>query len=147
MKGRNRMDIGLVSCTKKKQEQASIPAELYMESLYFRKMRKFCEENHGRWYILSAKYGVLEPYGEVIEAYNETLRDSTVKEKREWAKSVFEQLQAMESLEKDTTLFIHAGKDYYGELLPLLEQTDAEVRIPTEGLGLGEKMAWYNDRI
>ncbi|QSG07556.1 Uncharacterized protein HSR122_0139 [Halapricum desulfuricans] len=53
----------------------------------------------------------------------------------------------MESLEKDTTLFIHAGKDYYGELLPLLEQTDAEVRIPTEGLGLGEKMAWYNDRI
>jgi len=140
-------EIGLVSCTKKKREESSSPAELYMESPYFRKMREFCEANHDLWYILSAKYGVLEPYGEPIESYNETLRDSTVEEKREWAKSVFEQLQAKDSLEKDITLFIHAGKDYYGELLPLLEQTDTEVRIPTEGLGLGEKMAWYNDRI
>ena len=140
-------EIGLVSCTKKKCEESSSPAELYMESPYFRKMREFCEENHDRWYILSAKHGLLEPYGEPIESYNNTLRDSTVKEKQEWAKSVFEQLQAIDSLEKDTTLIIHAGKDYYGELLPLLERTDTEVRVPTESLGLGKKMAWYNDRI
>lgn len=110
-------------------------------------MRVYCEESHDRWYILSAKHGLLEPYGEPIESYNNTLRDSTVKEKREWAKSVFEQLQAKDSLEKDTTLFIHAGHDYYGELIPFLENSSVTVEIPTEGLGLGEKMAWYNKQL
>lgn len=140
-------EIGLVSCTKQKREEPSTPGELYTPSAYYRKMRAYCEENHDRWYILSAKYGMLEPYGEPIEPYNETLRNFTVGEKREWAESVFKQLEAKESLEKDSTLFIHAGKDYYGELLPLLERTGAKVKTPTEGLGLGEKMAWYNDRI
>lgn len=140
-------EIGLVSCTKKKREESSSPAELYMESPYFRRMREFCEENHDRWYILSAKHGLLEPYGEPIESYDNTLRNFTVKEKREWAKSVFEQLQAKDSIQNETTLFIHAGQDYYGELIPLLENSSVTVEMPTEGLGLGEKMAWYNKQL
>ena len=141
------MRVGLVSCTKRKREEPSQPAELYMESPYFRKMREYSEENHDRWYILSAKYGLLEPDGEPVEPYNDTLRDATVDEKREWAERVFEQLQKRNLLGEDTTLIIHAGKDYYGELLPLLEETDATVQVPTEGLRIGEKMAWYNQRI
>jgi hypothetical protein len=35
------MEIGLVSCTKSKSEQAARPAELYMESALFRKARKY----------------------------------------------------------------------------------------------------------
>ena len=42
---------------------------------------------------------------------------------------------------------IHAGKDYYGELFPLLEDEPASVRLPTEGLRIGEKVAWYDERI
>lgn len=110
-------------------------------------MRAYCEENHDRWYVLSAKHGLLEPDREPIEPYNETLRDATVDEKREWAEGVFGELQTQELLDEDTTLVVHAGKDYYGELLPLLEDTDVTIEIPTEGLGLGEKMAWYNDRL
>lgn len=141
------MEVGLVSCTKKKQEKPSLPAELYMESPYFRKMRAYCEEKHDRWYVLSAKHGLLEPDGEPIEPYNKTLRDATVDEKRKWAERVFGQLQSQESLGEETTLVIHAGHDYYGELLPLLEETNFEIEMPTEGLGLGEKMAWYNDHL
>jgi hypothetical protein len=48
-------------------------------------------------------------------------------------------------LETKTTLVIHAGKDYYVELLPYLE--DMTVEIPTEGLGIGEKQAWYKGRL
>jgi len=31
------MEIGLVSCTKSKREQAAKPADLYMESAFFRR--------------------------------------------------------------------------------------------------------------
>ena len=141
------MEIGLVSCTKQKREQPSTPANLYAPSAYFRKMRDYCEENHKRWYVLSAKHGLLEPDGESIEPYDETLRDASIDEKRVWADEVFEQLQTQEQLDENTIFVIHAGRDYYSELLPLLDDTNVTVEIPTEGLGLGEKMAWYNDRI
>lgn len=67
-------------------------------------MRGYCEANHDRWYVLSAKHGILEPDGEPIEPYNETLRDATVDEKREWAEEVFEQLQIQETLDEETIL-------------------------------------------
>ena len=140
-------EIGLVSCTKQKREEPSTPGELYTPSAYFRKMRAYCEENHNRWYVLSAKYGLLDPEGEPIEPYNETLRDATIEEKRKWAEEVIQQLREQESLDEETTFVIHAGRDYYGELLPLLEGTNVEIQIPTEGLGLGEKMAWYNKQL
>lgn len=140
-------EIGLVSCTKRKRKEPSQPAELYAKSAYFRKVRAYCEANHDRWYVLSAKHGLLEPKGEPINSYDETLRGATVDEKREWAKEVSEQLQIQETLDEDTALVVHAGKDYYGELLPLLEDSGVGVKIPTEGLGLGEKMAWYNEQL
>lgn len=61
------MEIGLVSYTKSKREQASRPAELYMESAFFRKAREYVEANHDQWFILSAKHGLLEPDGPPIE--------------------------------------------------------------------------------
>lgn len=40
-----------------------------------------------------------------------------------------------------TTLVFHAGKDYYEELLPLIEDTKITVQIPTEGLRIGKTKA------
>ena len=50
------MEIGLVSCTKSKREQAANPAELYMESTFFQKAREYVKTNHDAWYILFAKH-------------------------------------------------------------------------------------------
>lgn len=50
-------------------------------------------------------------------------------------------------LREDTTFVIHAGRDYYGELVPLLEHGSMNIEIPTGGLGLGEKQAWYKERL
>ena len=141
------MEIGLVSCTKLKRGEPSAPGNLYAPSAYFRKMRAYCEANHDHWYVLSAKHGLLEPDGEPIEPYDQTLRDATLGEKQKWAREAFEQLQSQETLDEDTTLVIHAGRDYYEALLPLLRDTGVSVVIPTEGLGLGEKMAWYNQHL
>ncbi len=39
------MEIGLVSCTKAKQDSAATPRELYEPSALFRKSRDYAEEN------------------------------------------------------------------------------------------------------
>ena len=140
-------EIGLISCTKTKRKNPAQPRELYDPSSLFSKARKYCEQNHDDWYILSAKHHLLDPHGSAIKPYDETLTDARVSEKREWSNKVFEQLESAGLTNSNTVLIFHAGKAYYEELLPLLEDTEATVRLPVEGLMIGERLGWYNDRI
>ncbi|WP_311174153.1 DUF6884 domain-containing protein [Halobellus ordinarius] len=143
------MDIGLVSCTKSKRDQAAPPKDLYDESALFRKARAYVEENHEAWYILSAKHGVLAPDGDPIEPYDETLSGASVERKREWSRRVSTQLHDNGVLTDGTRLVFHAGRDYYDELIPLLNDADATITIdtPADGLRYGETLAWYNERL
>jgi len=141
------MDIGLVSCTKSKREQSSKPADLYMESAFFRKARAYVEANHDAWYILSAKHRLLAPDGPAIEPYDETLSGASVERKREWSQEIYEQLHHGGLLVADNRLVFHAGRDYYDELLPLLEDTPVQIETPTDGLRYGETLSWYNERL
>jgi len=137
--------VGLVSCTKKKRLEPSKPKDLYMESSLFQKARKYCEKYHDDWYILSAKYHLLDPSADQIEPYDETLNDFSTDKKREWSKKVFHQLKGKGLLDKK--LYIHAGKNYYRYLLPLLDKEGVEYEIPTSGMRIGETMSWYNEHI
>jgi len=119
---------------------------LYTSS-YFEKMRDYAEQNHGEWWILSAKDSLLHPDGEPIEPYDETLSGARIARKREWAERVAEQLDKEGLLSDDVTFVLHAGKDYYEELLPLIEDSGVSVEIPTEGLGIGDTQAWYKERL
>lgn len=139
-------EIGLVSCVKTKREEPATPKELYT-SPYFEKMRAYAEQYHDDWWILSAKHGLLDPDGDPIEPYDETLSGARVAKRREWAERVADQLDEQGLLSEEVTLVFHAGKDYYEELLPLIEETGVSMEIPTEGLGIGEKQAWYKERL
>ena len=139
-------EIGLVGCVKTKIEEAAPPRKLY-NSDYFEKMSSYSENYHDDWYMMSAKHGILEPDGEPIEPYNETLRNYTKAEKREWAEGIAKELADKGIVSEDVTIVIHAGKDYYEELVPLIQDQCADVEIPTEGLGIGEKKAWYKNRL
>lgn len=141
------MEIGLVSCTKQKREEPARPADLYDPSALFRKARAYCEQEHDEWLILSAKYGVLDPDGPAIEPYDETLTDAGVDRRREWAQQVKDELAKRGLLEPESTFVVHAGKAYYEELVPLLEDDGPTIELPVEGLGIGERLAWYNERI
>lgn len=70
-----------------------------------------------------------------------------VAEKRKWAERVAEELDEEALLSDDVTLVFHAGKDYYEELLPYIDSIGASVEIPTNGLSIGEKQAWYKERL
>jgi len=138
--------VGLVSCVKSKRDEPTAPKNLYTSD-YFEKMRSYAEQYHDDWWILSAKYGLLDPDGDPIEPYDETLSGANKAKKQEWSSDVAEQLEKEELLSEDITLILHAGKDYYEELLPLIEDRGVEVEIPTEGMYIGEKKAWYKERI
>ncbi|MDS0221038.1 hypothetical protein NDI54_06720 [Haloarcula sp. S1AR25-5A] len=139
-------EIGLVSCVKTKRDEPVTPKDLYT-SPYFEKMRAYAERFHDDWWILSAKYGLLDPDGEAIAPYDETLSGARVVKKREWAERVAEEMEQEGLLSGDVTLVFHAGKDYYEELLPLIKSRDVTIEIPTEGLGIGEKQSWYKERL
>lgn len=141
------MEIGLVSCTKSKRDRAARPKELYMESVFFRKAREYVEANHDTWYIISAKHHLLEPNGDRIEPYEETLSGAPVATKREWAETVFNQLRGEGVLMDGNRLVFHAGQDYYGELRTLLSETEVDVAVPTDGIRYGETLAWYNEHL
>jgi hypothetical protein len=139
-------EIGLVSCVKTKRNEPTTPKNLYTSD-YFEKMRSYAEQYHDDWWILSAKHGLLDPDGEPIEPYDETLSGARVVRKRDWVERVAKQLDEAGLLSDDLTLVIHAGKDYYEELLPLIEGSGVSVEIPTEGLAIGKTKAWYKERL
>ncbi len=63
--------IGLVACCKTKLAEPARAEELYCSPL-FCKARAYCLARYRRWFILSAKYGLVDP-GHVISPYNCTL--------------------------------------------------------------------------
>jgi hypothetical protein len=136
------MEIGLAGCTKSKRDGPSQPKELYMKSSLFRKRRKYCERHHDEWYILSAKYGLLDPDGPPIDKYDQALSDASAEEKREWGRGVAGQLQNRKL--RSETLVFHAGRNYYEPVLETLEEPKYE--LPTEGLRPGEMLQWYNQQ-
>jgi len=113
------MEIGLVSCRRRRRTRRRRRGTLRTPAL-FRKARRYVEVNHGVWYVLSAKYNVLDPDGSPIEPYDETLNNAGVEERREWSRAVVGQLRGRDLLAEGNTLVIHAGKAYYEEFLPLL---------------------------
>lgn len=147
MNSRSTREIGLVSCVKSKRDEPAVPKNLYT-SPYFDKMRSYADREHDDWWILSAKYGLVDPDGDSIEPYDETLTGASVDRKRAWGERVFAELDDAGFVTDSTSLVIHAGKSYYEELLPLLEDATVQnISIPTEGLQFGETLAWYNSRL
>lgn len=128
------MKIGLVSCSKSKRDEAAKPADLYMESAFFRKARAYVETYHDSWYILSAKHRLLDPDGSVIDPYDDTLSGASVDRQKKGAHTVLQQLQETNLLTDGNRLVLHAGRDYYDELLPLFDESPVEVETPTDGL-------------
>ena len=78
-----RETIALVSCVKKKKT-VRCPAQDLYDSDLFRKMKCYAQQHSDRWFILSAKNGLLSPETE-IEPYEQTLNKMRIRDRREWA--------------------------------------------------------------
>ena len=136
------MRIGLVSCVKSKLEHRAPARDLYTSAL-FRGARCSVERSCGRWFILSALHGLVDP-DEVLEPYEKTLATASRQERRRWSQAVLMALEQELGAVGPHSFEIHAGAAYarYG-LLEGLSRAGADVELPLDGLTMGQRLAFY----
>lgn len=122
-------DTILVSCVGKKRDTACPAKDLYVSD-WFIKAREWAENNGKRWFILSAKHGLLHP-DTIIEPYEKTLNTMPAEGRRAWAGHVSSALSALPG-----RLVCLAGRKYW-------EHITVELDIPLEGMGIGQQLAWF----
>lgn len=135
--------VHLVSCVGEKMDipdNVAVPAEILYQSPWFRKASCYAKQ-HGRWYIISARYGLVAP-DEEIYTYEQTLNEMPVNERREWAKKVADEFIRFNPGRLNVVIL--AGHKYREFLQPLLEQAGYRVSVPMESLGIGQQLEWLN---
>ena len=136
--------LGLISCTKSKQNYPCKASEMYQASDLFRKAYSYATGNYDFVAILSAKYGLLFP-DDKIEPYDLTLNNMNASERKDWTEKVFNQMISRLKLEDFAKVFFHAGRKYREHLIPKLKNIGIHCEVPLEHLGIGEQMAWYKE--
>jgi hypothetical protein len=134
----DRRAIALVSCVKSKRAVTSEARHIYASALFV-KSRAWAERHCDGWYILSARYGLVSPTAR-IEPYEQTLKDMSAGERREWARRVFAQMQENRLLLPGTTFVWLAGQSYKRDLASLLAAYAQQ--DPMEGLPIGKRLQW-----
>jgi hypothetical protein len=132
-------NIALISCVSKKCSFRTKAENMYI-SILFTKTMKYTKDilKADKIFILSAKHGLL-PLDKEIDPYNVTLINMRKEEKQRWAKMVVQQLRGECDISHDK-FYVLAGKDYYEDLIPYLQNYE----IKMEGLKIGERIQWLN---
>ncbi len=132
------MKIALVSCASKKHSGRHQAQDLYNSPL-FRKSIAFVKKEADRWYILSAKYYLLEPK-KIIKNYNKSLRMLSREERKKWAVKVIKLLRK-KSVPQDEIIIL-AGTLYRRDIVPKLKDMGYRVKIPLEDKPIGKQLQW-----
>lgn len=129
--------VFLVACCGPKLAEPAPASDVYISAL-FKKSRTYVERR-GRWFILSALHGLLEPLS-VIEPYDVTLKTMSARQRRAWGVKVQKQME--NSGLSGLSFVALAGADY---VKPLAE---AGIRVtqPMKGLGIGQQLQWLNQK-
>ncbi len=150
--GTAKPDVMLIGCVKGKLEWTNrVPAKKLYVSTLWRCRRKYAEQSGVPWYILSAKYGLVNPDTR-IAWYNVSLADLPAKQKRMWSQRVVDALVAKyprverKPSVEGKVVEIHAGKDYvdYGVASGLSEM-GMVVQRPLLGVPIGRHLGWYRE--
>lgn len=131
----------LVGCVKRKLGRPAQAREMYVSAL-FRGRRSFVEATQRPWFILSAKYGLLEP-DEVIEPYDRSMDDLPAAERVGLMRAAVHKLEARVGELAGRVIEVHAGAKYVAPLSVALFGKGATLVSRTAHLRMGEPVAWY----
>lgn len=128
--------VGLVGCSAQKLAQAAPARDLYVSQL-FRKASAYAEATCDRWYILSAKHGLIHPDA-VIEPYDMRLGTRTGPDMTAWGALVRQQLTEALHGTDNPTLVALCGAQYRTALtgIPWASET------PMQGMGIGRQLGY-----
>lgn len=130
--------ICLIACVSLKDTRKMRAGDIYLSPL-FKKAREFASNNFDRWYILSAKHGLISP-DMVIEPYEKTLNKMSREDRRKWAENVFGEIKKYTKAIDEITFL--AGLPYRQDLTPLLLKRGNKICVPMEGMGIGKQLQW-----
>lgn len=134
--------IFLISCVGQKLGYGAVAKDLYI-SEWFRKAWAYCQQRSDmgtETYILSAKYGLLWSE-DFVDPYEMSLLNMPIGERKKWASRVLSSLEAMEKL-NGLQVVILAGEKYREFLVPSIEDAGAIVKVPMDGLGIGQQLSY-----
>jgi hypothetical protein len=123
-----------IACCGSKLDHAAPAGDIYTSDL-FKKAKAWAQRFGARWFILSAKHGLLDP-STVIEPYDETLNTKTAAELAAWNALVIEHVGAMRG-----RLVVLAGAKYRGWCAGVDHET------PMAGMGIGQQKAWLKAQV
>lgn len=135
--------IALVACAKAKRPGRHQAKNLYHSTL-FTYSRKYAETHADRWFILSAKHGLVHP-DSMLDFYYGTLKNVPLPVKNRWAHKVYDQIKALNLDPQNTRIMWLAGNDYKSELSPMLTRFRQD--DPLRNMKLGDRMAWLKSQI
>lgn len=122
------------------------PAEELYQSDWFKKARAYVLSQlkpADTWYILSAKYQLVEPRL-MISPYNETLNTMGKADRCRWAEGVVAKLRDI--LSHEDHVVILAGGRYRELLVPAIGKIGCTISVPLVGLRIGEQLRWFNSQ-
>jgi hypothetical protein len=134
-------EIVLVSCVKSKRSYPCKAGDMYTSPLFQKMMAYARSLNPQRIFILSAKYGLLNP-DDVIDPYERTLKVMRAEERQAWALDVLSKLGGACNLESDQFVFL-AGLPYRENLVSHLKHYE----VPMEGLAFGKQLKWLEAQL
>jgi hypothetical protein len=135
--------VFLIGCSRRKGSHKTKAADLYTSSL-FRKSRMLAEQAADRWYILSAKYGIVDPKDQ-IDPYDASLNTMSKSERLHWQCMVNSCIGQYVST--GDTVIIIAGQKYRERLVPYLIDMGCKVNIPLQGKSIGRQLRCLNSLI
>ena len=134
--------IILISCVSKKLDRKAKAKNLYVSTLFRRNLayaeRKF---NPDKIFILSAKYGLLNPE-RVIEPYDLALNEMHAQELKRWSDNVLADLKKEIDIGKDRVIFL-AGNRYRKYLVPSIKNYE----ILLQGLAIGKQLKYLKANV
>jgi hypothetical protein len=135
--------VGLVGCASQKLKRPAPARELYVSQL-FKKASAYAELTCDRWYVLSAKHGLVHP-DTILEPYDIRLGTNhrTTPPIHQWAAGVREQLAVELAGLENVKLIALAGEQYR---VPVYRGA-WEYEIPMKGMGIGQQLGWLTERL
>lgn len=115
----------LVPCSKSKANVSCQAKDMYT-SERFKKIKTIAENCGWKWYIISAKYGLLSPY-DVIEPYDMRLSCCSVEYQQKWATDI---LYKLSKYDKNSLFVVMANNEYSRYIIPLLVDAGFHVAAP-----------------
>ncbi len=129
----------LIGCSRTKADVPAPARELFRGPV-FQRARDYAVRQGVLWFVLSGKFGLLDP-DDVVSPYDVYLAKQSSSYRRTWGEWVTSQLAQRMPL-PGVTFEIHAGESYCAPLREPLTRHGASVVTPLAGLGYGERLAW-----